>query len=109
MDRVKPAHVRAALDKASASGLAPRSVQHIRAVMSGLFGTAVVWELIAANPVQATAIATAPRPDLAVPTADQAMRVLEAAQGSQWATPLPLAIATGAAAVRGSRVGVVGG
>lgn len=96
LDRVKVGHIRGVLDKATASGLAPRSVQHVRAVMSGLFGTAVSWELIPVNPVKATETASVPRPELEVPTAAQAMAVLEAAKGTQWATPLLLAIATGA-------------
>jgi integrase len=96
LDRVKVGHVRGVLDKAAASGLAPRTVQHVRAVLSGLFATAVKWELIPANPVKATETAAAPRPELEVPTAAQAMAVLEAAKGTQWATPILLSIATGA-------------
>jgi integrase len=95
LDRVKPAHVRNVLDKASAT-LSARSVQHVRAVMSGLFATALEWELIAINPVKATKAVTAPRPELEVPTAEQTMALLEAAKGTQWATPLLLSIATGA-------------
>jgi integrase len=96
LDRVKVGHVRGVLDNAAASGLAPRTVQHVRAVLSGLFATAVKWELIPANPVKATETAAAPRPELEVPTAAQAMAVLEAAKGTQWATPILLSIATGA-------------
>lgn len=96
LDRVKVGHVRGVLDKASARGLAPRSVQHVRAVMSGLFGTAVSWELIPTNPVKGTEVATAPRPELEVPTADQVMALLDQASGTQWATPILLSIATGA-------------
>jgi integrase len=95
LDRVKPAHVRNVLDKASAT-LSARSVQHVRAVMSGLFATALEWELIAINPVKATKAVAAPRPELEVPTAEQTMALLEAAKGTQWATPLLLSIATGA-------------
>jgi integrase len=95
LDRVKVGHVRGVLDKASET-VAPRTVQHVRAVMSGLFGTAVEWELIPVNPVKATKAVTAPRPELEVPTADQAMAVLKAASGTQWATPILLSLATGA-------------
>lgn len=96
LDRVKVGHVRNVLDKAAARGLSPRSVQHVRAVMSGLFGTAVRWELIPANPVKGVETTSAPRAELEVPTADQAMAVLEAAKGTQWATPILLSIASGA-------------
>lgn len=96
LDPVKVGHVRNVLDKAAAKGLAPRTVQHVRAVMSGLFGTALSWELIATNPVKATQAVTASRSELEVPTAEQAMAVLEAANGTQWATPILLSIATGA-------------
>ncbi len=94
--RVRVGHVRRVLDEAMKSGLAPRTVQHVRAVMSGLFATAMKWELIEANPVKGVETATAPRPELEVPTPDEAMALVEATEGTMWHTPMLLAIATGA-------------
>jgi integrase len=96
MSRVRVGHVRRVLDDAVKAGSAPRTVQHVRAVMSGLFATAVKWELIDANPVKGVETASAPRPELEVPTSGQVMALLKAAKGTHWATPLLLSIATGA-------------
>jgi len=92
---VRVAHIRRVLDQAAASGLSPRSLQPVRAVLSGVFATAVSWELLESNPVKAVETPTAARPDLEVPSAEQAMSLLAVAQGTPWAIPILLAITSG--------------
>lgn len=96
MAKVRIGHVRRVLDEASKVGLAPRSVQHVRAVMSGLFATAMQWELIVANPVKGVETASAKRPELEVPTSAQVVALLAESKGTLWHTPMLLAVATGA-------------
>jgi integrase len=92
--KIRPAHVQTALD--SIEGRSPRTVQHVRAVASKAFRQAVAWELIPSNPVVATDAPKAERPDLDVPTADGARRLMAEAEGTVWEMPLFLATFTGA-------------
>ncbi len=93
---VRVAHVQRVLDLAGDKGLSARSVHHVRSVMSGLFSTAASSELIYSNPVKAMEGSSVPRPDLAVPSAEEAMSLLREAKGTVWAVPLLIAIASGA-------------
>ncbi len=57
---------------------------------------AVAWGLIPANPVQAVHPPKPERAHLEVPTYEQLMALLAAAQGHPWEIPVLLAVATGA-------------
>jgi integrase len=91
--KIRPAHVQGALD---AIDRAPATVRQARAVASKAFRQAVAWQLIPVNPVAATAAPKAERPDLDVPTAEGARRLMAEAEGTMWEMPLFLAAFTGA-------------
>ncbi len=93
LSKIRPAHVQAALD---AIDRAPATVRQARAVASKAFRQAVAWQLIPSNPVAATAAPKAERPDLDVPDADGARRLMTEAEGTMWEMPLFLAAFTGA-------------
>ena len=93
LTKIRPAHVQGALD---AIDRAPATVRQARAVASKAFRQAVAWELIPVNPVAATAAPKAERPDLDVPTAEGARRLMAEAEGTMWEMPLFLAAFTGA-------------
>jgi integrase len=95
VDRVRPAHVEAILDAATAKGLAPRTVRQVRAALSSAFSTAARWGLVAVNPVRATTSPTPAKPDLVTPTAAQLRGIADAAEGTPWAVPVLLAATTG--------------
>ena len=76
--RIRPGHIQACLDNVDR---APRTVQHVRAVASKAMRQAVAWQLIPANPVAATQAPRAERPDLDVPTVEEAQALMAAAEG----------------------------
>ena len=94
LGRIRPAHVQAALD--AIEDRAPRTVQHVRGVASKAMRQAVAWGLIPSNPVAATRAPKAERPDLDVPTAERARKLMAAAEGTVWEMPMFLAAFTGA-------------
>ena len=96
LERVRPAHVQAVIDAMSARGLAPRTVVQARAVLGHAMRQAVAWGLLTTNPVQAVRPPKPDRPRLEVPTAEQLLQLVGAAEGTQWEIPLLLAATTGA-------------
>jgi integrase len=96
LDRIRPAHVQAVLDAATEAGLAPATVQKVRAAMSSMFNTAVKWTLVSSNPVRATSTPTIRAPKLTTPTAAQLRSLTAAAVGTMWEIPTLLATTTGA-------------
>jgi len=96
LDRVRPAHVQQVIDHMTERGLAPRTVVQARAVLGHALRQAVAWGLIPYNPVPAVRPPKPERPELQVPTAEQMLRLVEAAAGTPWGAPLLLAAMTGA-------------
>lgn len=95
LDRVRVAHIRRVLDNAIEAGLAPRTVQQIRAICSSMFTTAVAWEMIDHNPVRGAKARQADRPELEVPTTAQVGALIDQARGTPWALPVLLAATIG--------------
>ena len=96
LDRVRPAHVQAALDGMAERGLAPRTVLRARQVLNQAMRQAVAWGLIPANPVAAVPPPKCERPELVVPTAAELLAIIEAAQDTPYEIPVLLAATTGA-------------
>jgi len=96
LDRVRPAHVQAVLDGMRAKGRAPRTIVGARAVLGSAFAQALRWGLITANPVSAVRRPATERPKLDVPTAEELVALMEAAESTLWAVPVILSATTGA-------------
>ncbi len=83
LEKLAPADVQRLLNRKSAEGLSPKTVRHIRGVLSTALGRAVKWNLVARN---AAALTDAPR---AVPVvirafdSDEARRFIEAVGGER--------------------------
>jgi integrase len=93
LQAIRAAHIQAVLNKIDR---APRTVQHVRALLSKIFLQAVAWGLIPASPVPATSAPKAERPDLDVPDKEGAKALMAAANGTPWEMPVFLAAWTGA-------------
>jgi integrase len=96
LDRVRPAHVQQVMDRMTQRGLAPRTVIQARAVLGSAMRQAVAWGLIPVSPVQAVKPPKPERPHLEVPTAEESLRLINAAEGTMWELPLLLSATTGA-------------
>ena len=95
LDQVRPAHVASILDEMRANGLAPRTITQTRAVLGTALKRAVAWELIQNNPVQAIARPRTEPPNLAVPTTDELLALIEASKQTPWEIPVLVAATTG--------------
>ena len=93
LQQIRPGHVQAALNEIDRS---PRTVQHVRALLSKMMRQAVAWGMIPASPVPATTAPRAERPDLEIPDVDGARVLMAAAEDSIWEMPVYLATFTGA-------------
>ena len=96
LDRVRPAHIQAALDAMAGRGLAPRTVLRARQVLGQAMRAAVEWQLLPANPVAAVPPPRCERPELVVPTAAELLAIIAAAEGTPYELPVLLACTTGA-------------
>lgn len=93
LQQIKAAHIQSVLDGIDRS---PRTVQHVRALLSKMFRQAAAWGIIPASPVPATTAPKAERPDLDVPDTDGARALMAASVGTVWELPVYLAAWTGA-------------
>jgi integrase len=96
LSKVSAGHVQAILDRASQSGLAPRTVLHVYRVLTTMLRSAVRWQLIAANPSAAVQPPRPSRPELSVPTPPQLRALIDAARDTVWESAMLLACSTGA-------------
>jgi len=96
VDRVKPAHVQAALDSMLANGAAARSVAQAPTVASVIFKFAVRSSLITTNPARETSKPTPQPPALTVPDSAELHALIDQARDSRWEIPVLLAATTGA-------------
>jgi integrase len=94
--KIRPAHVRAVLDKMQQRGVSARTAMQARAVFGAIMKQALADGLLDSNPVSAV-----PRPkpgavQKKVPSAEQISAFLAATKGSPWEIPMLLASTTGA-------------
>lgn len=99
-----PHHVEAVMDGMRARGLAPSSIVRARAVLSRAMRQALLWGLVATNPVAATRPPKVDRPDLEVPDAVGLRALQAAAVGTPWEVAMLLATTLGTR--RGETLGV---
>ena len=95
LSQLKPMHVQAVLNRASASGLKPMTVHHIRAVLRTALNDALRWDLVTRN---AAALAESPRqrrPEVAFLDADQAREFLASLGDDRYGPLYVLAMALG--------------
>lgn len=93
LQTIRAAHIQTALNRIDRS---PRTIQHVRALLSKMFRQAVAWGVIPASPVPATDAPKAERPDLDVPDVEGAKALMAASEGTRWEMPVLLAAYTGA-------------
>jgi integrase len=101
LDKLRPAHLAALYNAKAAEGLSPGSLRHIHAVIRRALNVAVRWQVLGTNPA---VLVDAPqaRPHEVVPlSADEARRLIQAAQGdrmqARWLVGLALGLRQGEA------------
>jgi len=83
LEKLAPADVQRLLNRKFAEGLSPKTVRHIRGVLSTALGRAVKWNLVARN---AAALTDAPRAapvNIRAFDSDEARRFIDAASGQR--------------------------
>lgn len=95
MEKVRPVHVQAVLDKMSRKGLAPRTVVQAYRVTSAAFSQAVRWGFLTSNPAAAVRPPRVERPTLVIPDRADVGRLIAASIGTDLELPVTLAAATG--------------
>lgn len=95
MAKLQPGHVQQIVDRATASGLAPRTVAAVYRTLHGALAQAVRWQLLAVNAAAAVRPPRTERPELQSPDAAKVAKVLKAARRTRLYVPLALAAATG--------------
>lgn len=93
--KLAPAEVQAFLNVKSASGLSPRRVQYIHAVLRRALGTAERWGLASRNVAKLVEPPRVPRHEIRPLTPEQARLLLEAAVGERLHALYVTALATG--------------
>lgn len=95
LDRLGPAHVQSMLNSKLASGLSPRRVEFIRAVLRTALNQAIKWEMLTKN---AATLADSPRVTrrpLQVLSPAEAQRLLEAARDDRFEALYAVALSLG--------------
>lgn len=95
LTQLGPHHVEAVMDGMRARGLAPSNIVRARAVLSRAMRQALLWGLVAVNPVAATRPPRVDRPDLQVPDAAGLRALQAAATGTPWEIAVLLATTLG--------------
>ncbi len=93
--KLTPQNVQALLAKKLASGLSPRRVQYIRAVLRRALGQALKWGLVGRNVATLVDSPRVEHPEIQPLTPTQARTLLEAAKGDRFEALYILAIALG--------------
>ena len=95
LDRLGPAHVASLLHRKLSSGLSPRPVHHVRAVVRAALNQAVKWQLVPRN---AGALVSSPRQKTSAVeslTLDEAQAILDAARAHRLAALFRVALTMG--------------
>lgn len=93
--KLTPGHVQALLNAKTAAGLAPRTVQQIRAVLRSALTRAVKWQLVTRNVAALVDVPRAPSSVIQALTAEDVLTLLEAAQGHPYEHLYTFLLATG--------------
>jgi integrase len=95
MAKLQPAYVEQVVDRATSSGLAPRTVTSVYRTLHGALAQAVRWQLLSVNAAAAVRPPRTERPQLHSPDAAKVAKVLDAARRTRLYVPLAIAAATG--------------
>lgn len=93
--QLTPAHVQGLYVQKLADGLSPRSVQYMAAILGRALRQAVKWDLIPRNPADAADKPRVQRRPMQAINAEEAQRLLAAAQGDRLEALFILAVTTG--------------
>ena len=93
--RLAPQHVQALMNEKSASGLSPRTVQYMRAVLRRALGQALKWGLVKRNVATLVDPPRSKRPTVRPLSPQQVATFLDAAGGHRLEALFAAAIATG--------------
>ncbi len=93
--KLTPQHLSALYGERLATGLSPRSVQFLHAVLHRALKQAMRWDLIARNPADLVDAPRPKRPEIHPLTAEAVQRLREAAQGDPLEALYALALMTG--------------
>ena len=95
LSKLSARDVQRTLDHATARGLSPRSVSHVRAVLRAALSRAVELGLIPTNPASVAKPPRVPAVELGVLSAEQARHLIEAARSERLSALFTLALYTG--------------
>jgi integrase len=93
--KLSPQHVQALLNRKHASGLSPRTVQYLHALLRTALNRAVKWGLVARNVALLTDPPRLPRTEIQPLTPEQVQTLLRAIQGDRLEALYTVAIALG--------------
>ncbi|CAN5863024.1 site-specific integrase [soil metagenome] len=93
--KLTPAEVQAFLNRKLASGLSPRRVQYIHAVLRRALGTAERWGMVTRNVAKLVDPPSVPRHETSPLTPEQAKRLIEAAEDDRFRGLYVTALGTG--------------
>jgi integrase len=93
--KLTPAEVQAFLNRKLASGLSPRRVQYMHAVLRRALGTAERWGLVSRNVAKLVDPPRVPRHEISPLTPEQAKRLIEAAEKDRLKALYVTALGTG--------------
>lgn len=94
--KIRPGHVRAALETMQQRGLSARTVMQARAVLGVVMKQALMDGLIERNPVAAVPRPKPKQPNKKIPGPQQVRAFIVATKGDPWEVPMLLAATTGA-------------
>jgi integrase len=95
LTKLKPDHVQAFLNERHASGLAPRTVQQIHAILRSALNRALKWQKVSRNVATLVDVPRAPGASVYPLTNDGVIALLEAAQGHAYEHLYAFLLATG--------------
>lgn len=96
LNRLTPMDIQVFHRNRLASGCAPRSVLHMHRVLHTALEQAVRWDMLARNPARYAEPPRVPRTAMRVLNAEEAQRLLSAAEGGRLEALFALALGTGA-------------
>lgn len=95
LSALTPLHVEGLLRQMVASGLAPRTAQHTRAVLRAALNQAARWGLVQRNVAALAQAPTSDKKDMAFLTKEQALTLLAAMKGDRLEALLTVALSVG--------------
>lgn len=95
LSKLAPQQVQAMMNAKLASGLSPRTVQYLRAILRRAIGQALKWGLVSRNVVLLTDPPRVTRPEIATLTPTQARAFLDAVKGERLESLYAVALALG--------------